>query len=100
VVTEKGQIKRMKLAEFPAQGRGGQGVQTWKIVPTTGLVVGFTVVDGKGDVDLFSPRFKRLRLAVKDIPEATRAAKGTVLKTWLKLETLFGDEPVGGVTSV
>jgi len=100
IVTERGHIKRLKLDEFPLQGRGGQGVQAWKVGPASGLMKGFAVTEAKGDVDIFSPRLKRLRLAVKDIPETARAGKATVITTWLKLDTLFGDELVEGVTSV
>ena len=100
LVTEKGYIKRVKLDEFPVQGRGGQGVQSWKVNETTGFVSGFTVVEKKGDVDIFSVRMKRLRLAVKDLPESTRAAKGAKLVDTIKADTVFGDESVAGVTSV
>ncbi len=100
VVTARGHIKRLKLDEFPVQGRGGQGMQVWKVSPASGYVSGFTVADLKGDVDLFSPRMRRLRVAVKDIPEATRAAKGAAPSAWIKLDSIFGDEPVAGVTSV
>ncbi len=100
LVTEKGYIKRVKLDEFPVQGRGGQGVQSWKVNQTTGFVSGFTIVEKKADVDIFSARMKRLRLAVKDLPESTRAAKGAKLADTIKADTVFGDESVAGVTSV
>ena len=100
IVTQKGQVKRLKLEDFPVQGRGGQGVSIWKVSPASGFVSGFVVAGLKGDVDLFSPRMKRLRLAVKDIPESTRAGKGTPLAVWLKLDALFGEEPVSGIAPV
>lgn len=100
VATEKGHIKRIKMSEFPSQSRGGQGVQVWKVNSSTGLMVGFTVVDIKADVDIFSTRYKRLRVAVKDIPEVARAAKGVIITSWLKLDTLFGEELLAGITSV
>jgi len=36
---------------------------------------------------------------VKDIPEATRAAKGADLKQIIKATDLFGGEAVAGVTT-
>lgn len=100
IVTENGYIKRIPLSDFPVQGRGGQGVQLWKVTRSTGLVSGFAIAGGEGlDVDVYSSRMKRLRLAVKDIPETTRAVKGTDLRTMIKSEDLFGNEPVAGVTT-
>ncbi len=99
-VTEQGYVKRIPLSEFPVQGRGGQGVQLWKVTGATGLVSGFTVTDGEsGDVDIYSARSKRLRLAVKDLPVVTRAARGVELKVLLKGTDLFGDDPVAGVVT-
>jgi DNA gyrase subunit A len=99
LVTDKGHLKRIPLSDFPVQGRGGQGVQIWKVTAPTGLVSGFTVVPVNGDIDVYSPRYKRLRLAVKDLPASTRAGKGVNLAIKLNVPSLFGDEPVAGVTS-
>ena len=98
IVTELGQIKRITLAEFPVQGRGGQGVQVWKVTKATGLISGVTVIPSvKDDVDVFTNRSRRLRLAAKDIPSATRAGKGTPITDIIKSKELFGAEPVTGV---
>ncbi len=98
LVTSLGQAKRITLDEFPVQGRGGQGVQTWKLTKTTGLISGFAVVPTEsGDVDVYSARGRRLRLSVKDLPVITRAAKGAALTTVIKSGDLFGDDPVAGV---
>jgi DNA gyrase subunit A len=100
VVTEKGHVKRIPLADFPIQGRGGQGVQLWKISPATGSVSGFAVAPvATGDLDIYSLRWKRLRLAVKDVPEAGRAAKGVDLRTIIKSDDLFGNEAIAGVSA-
>ena len=98
LVTDRGHVKRVPMDEFPVQGRGGQGVQTWKLSKTTGLVSGVTVVPAEsGDADFFSDRGKRLRVAVKDIPVVTRAAKGADLTVIIKSKELFGAEPIVGV---
>ncbi|RPJ48452.1 MAG: hypothetical protein EHM21_07665, partial [Chloroflexi bacterium] len=100
LVTDKGHIKRIALDEFPVQGRGGQGVQTWKLGKTTGLVSGFTAAQAEsGDVDVFTARGRRLRLALKDIPAVTRAAKGTLISDVIKSKELFGDEPIAGIVT-
>lgn len=99
IVTELGQIKRITLEEFPVQGRGGQGVQIWKVTKATGQISGVTVIPSvKADVDVYTDRSRRLRLAAKDIPSATRAGKGTPITDIIQSKELFGAEPVTGVT--
>jgi len=98
VVTGQGFVKRIPLSEFPVQGRGGQGVQVWKITQATGRVSGFAISAGEtGDVDIYSERSKRLRLSTKDLPRVTRAARGVDLRALIKAGDLFGDDPVAGV---
>ncbi len=96
-----GHVKRIPINEFPVQGRGGQGVQLWKITQATGLICGFALAGAgaSADVDFYSVRGKRLRMAVKDLPEVTRAGKGVDLRTILKTADLFGNEGVGGVAA-
>ena len=98
LVTDKGHVKRIPLDEFPVQGRGGQGVQTWKATKATGLISGFTILPTEsGDVDVYSARGRRLRLSVKDLPVVTRAAKGVALTTIIKAPEIFGEDPIAGV---
>jgi len=100
VVTENGYVKRISLDEFPVQGRGGQGVQLWKVNDATGLIVGFALVSADAsDVDIYSQHGRRLRMAVKDLPEITRAARGVDLRAILKSTDLFGAEPIAGVST-
>jgi len=100
LVTEKGHIKRIPMSDIPVQGRGGQGVQLWKVTKVTGMVSGFAIASGEsGDVDVYTERGKRLRLSAKDIPETTRASKGADLKQIIKAADLFGGENVAGVTT-
>jgi len=99
LVTEQGQIKRISLDEFPVQGRGVQGVQTWKLTKANGLITGMAVADASADADLYSARGRRLRLAVKDIPLVTRATKGAEIKTIIKAAGVFGTETVAGVVA-
>ena len=85
-----------------AQGNGqnlGQGVQTWKTNESTGLVVSCCVLKESDNLDIYSEKGKRLRIKAKDLPQVTRAIKGTNLPAHLKLgEALFGGDPPAGVT--
>lgn len=100
-VTEKGHIKRISLDEFTVQGRGGQGLQLWKLTAATGAVCGFTAAaSASGDVDIYSASGKRLRLAVKTIPKVTRAAKGVEIKTLIKAQELFAGDMLAGIVPV
>ncbi len=99
--TDKDQVKRMRLDEFPVQGRGGQGVQTWKLARTTGFVNGFAVVTNeRADVDVFTEKGRRMRVAVKSIPNTSRSGRGADLKTVTKNKDLFGSETVAGIVAV
>jgi DNA gyrase subunit A len=101
VVTEKGQVKRVKLDDFPVQGRGGQGVQLWKVTPASGMVSGFAVATPEtGDLDFYSNRGRRLRLALKDVPASARATKGVSLADLIKGDDVFGSDTVAGVVAV
>ena len=98
LVSAKGHVKRMSLSEFPVQGRGGQGVQVWKLTEDSGLVVGFTVGSEKDQVDVYSEKSKRIRLDIKALPKVTRATKGLDLGAKFVKGALFGDdEGTGGV---
>jgi DNA gyrase subunit A len=99
LLTERGLVKRVALDEFPVQGRGGQGVQTWKISKATGQVVGLAAVSAAGDADIYTERGKRLRMAVKDIPVSTRAGKPADLAAIVKIKDLFTGEAAAGVAS-
>lgn len=99
-VTTQGHLKRISLTEFPLQGRGGQGVQVWKVNPASGTVSGFALIPASGgDVDVYSTRGRRVRIAAKELPGATRAGKGLILKDFLKLSDLFAGEVSAGVVA-
>mgnify|MGYP001036741778 CR=1 FL=1 len=87
VVSEHGWLKRIPLAEFPVQGRGGGGVQLLKITPTTGLVVGATVAHTKGFVSVLSGRGRRHHFKLSEVPVSNRVNRGERLVD-------FGDDDV------
>jgi DNA gyrase subunit A len=78
IASQTGFIKRVSLAEFPLQGRAGQGVQSLAITRATGPVVAATVTNGTA-VDLLSAQGRRQRLAMTEIPETGRRKRGAQL---------------------
>ncbi len=100
VASMRGHMKRISLQEFPVQGRGGQGVQIWKINDSTGLVSALAVAPESADVDIYSAKGRRLRLAVKDINQVTRATKGIDLGARYANGDLFDNDPLAGVVKI
>jgi DNA gyrase subunit A len=95
LVTEKGFAKKVKLSEYPVQGRAGQGVQAMKLNSAAGAISACNVARGIDQIDLISEKGKRLRIPVRDIPAGSRASKGENITT--KYDGLFGDEAVVGI---
>ncbi|MCS7259163.1 MAG: DNA gyrase subunit A [Anaerolineae bacterium] len=87
VVSERGWIKRIPLAEFPVQGRGGSGVQLLKLTPTTGPVVAVTVAHTQGHVSVLSGRGRRHHFKLAELPVSNRVNRGARLVD-------FGDDDV------
>ena len=98
VMTDKGCAKKIKLAEFPVQGRAGKGVLTMKQNAQTGLPVAFAVANENDVLDLISAKGKRLRIAVRDIPDLPRIKNPASLAQ--KFDGLFGDEPAASLVVV
>ncbi len=87
VVSERGWLKRIPLAEFPVQGRGGGGVQLLKITPATGRVAAATVAHTKGYVSVLSGRGRRHHFKLSELPVSNRVNRGERLVD-------FGDDDV------
>ena len=77
VVSKNGYVKRVPLAEFPVQGRGGQGVLLLNQTRSSGPVVAVGAGPLNGSVDVISADGRRQRLA--DVPETNRANRGEKL---------------------
>lgn len=86
VVMENGLSKTTKVTEYRLQGRGGTGVKAANITPKTGNIVGGYVLTGseKGDLICMSRRGQTIRLALRDIPERSRATQGVII---MRLDT-------------
>ena len=98
VMTDKGFAKKVKLAEFPTQGRAGKGVLTMKQNRLTSLPVAYAVANAGDALDLISEKGKRLRIMVKDIPDLPRAKNPENVAK--KFDGIFGDEPVASMIVV
>jgi len=98
VLTEKSFAKKIKLAEFPTQGRAGKGVLTMKLNNLTGLPIAYALANLGDAIDLISEKGKRLRIMVGVIPESPRIKNGENIAK--KYDGLFGDEPVASIVAV
>lgn len=80
IISEHGFVKRVPLAEWPVQGRGGKGVRSLGITKATGNVTTAVAVQA-GDVyiDLADANDLRLRLKVDQVPEDNRQNRGVPL---------------------
>ena len=77
VVSKRGYVKRVPLAEFSVQGRGGQGVLLLNQTKATGPVAATMAGPMGGSVDLISADGKRQRL--DEVPVTRRANRGDKL---------------------
>ncbi len=94
IATAQGLLKRCAADEFPVAGRATKGLLVAKVTEKTGPAVGLAVVAAKGaQLDLHTPKGRRLRVAAADIRAAGRERNGA------RLEAL-GEELVASVTAV
>ncbi len=79
VVTEKGFVKRVPLAEFPAKGRGSQGVLALNATPVTGRVAAIAFGPADGGLDILFANGRRQRIAGGQVPADNRYNRGKPL---------------------
>jgi DNA gyrase subunit A len=79
VITSQGFGKRTPVAEYPLQGRGGQGVITFKTTPKTGELVSARMVNPSQELMLISTNGIVLRTAVEQISLQGRPTQGVTL---------------------
>ena len=79
VVTSQGFGKRTPVADYPLQGRGGQGVTTFKITSKTGDLISARMVNPKQELMLISEGGIVLRTAVEEISVQGRSTQGVTL---------------------
>jgi DNA gyrase subunit A len=79
VVTENGYVKRVPLAEFPAKGRGSQGVLALNATPVTGKVAAIAFGPADGGLDVLFANGRRQRIAGENVPAENRYNRGKLL---------------------
>jgi DNA gyrase subunit A len=94
VITSQGFGKRTPVADYPLQGRGGQGVITFKTTPKTGDLVSARMVNPTQELMLISVGGIVLRTEVEQISVQGRPTQGVTL-----MDTEDGDS-VAAVTVI
>ena len=69
-------LRRTALAEYPPQGRGGQGVKTLNVTDRTGVVAACRVVDPRQQLMLVSRDGIVMRTRVDSISRIGRNTQG------------------------
>ncbi|MCC6189735.1 MAG: DNA gyrase subunit A [Anaerolineales bacterium] len=80
VLSTNGFIKRMPLAEFPVQGRGGQGVMVLRVTPATGPVADAAYAPPGSTLGVFATTNEGLWLKLTEVEQARRPATGSRLR--------------------
>jgi len=78
-VTERGFGKRTGLAEYPLQGRGGQGVITHRLTDRTGTLVALNHVLGEEELFVLSEQGILIRTKVGQVSRYGRASQGVTI---------------------
>ena len=94
VVSSLGAGKRTPAEEYPLQGRGGQGVITFKTNPKTGDLVTARTVDPEHELMLISEGGLTIRTPVKHISQQGRSTQG------VKVMDVGDDDRVAAVAVV
>ncbi|HLZ36552.1 MAG TPA: DNA gyrase subunit A [Mycobacteriales bacterium] len=79
VATDGGFAKKTRLAEYAAQGRGGKGVLTAKLVSTRGGLVGALVVTDDTEVFAITSSGSIIRTSARNVRRAGRQTMGVKL---------------------
>ena len=79
-----GYIKRIPVATYQAQGRGGKGI-TGAEVKDEDFIENFFITDTHATLLFFTNRGRVFQLKAYEVPQATRTAKGQALVNFLQL---------------
>ncbi len=78
LVTERGQVKRVDVGQFPLQRRNGKGVRAWKLESKDALAAGgIGTADDRAVIHL--QKSPDRSIAFSDAPRRTRAGRGKQL---------------------
>jgi DNA gyrase subunit A len=78
-VSEAGYGKRTLLSEYPAQGRGGQGVITLRVTDKTGGLVSLSNVAGDEELLVLSEGGVLIRTRVAEVSRYGRSSQGVTI---------------------
>jgi len=79
-IMENGLGKKTSVAQFPKQGRGGQGVKVAEITSKTGKVVFSQIIPGGSEeLIMTSEKGQIVKIEVESIPVLARATQGVIL---------------------
>ncbi len=77
VMSENGYGKKTSLKEYSAQGRGGQGVKTYKVTDKTGRLIASLLINPElEDLIAISKKGQVIRTALASVPLLSRATQG------------------------
>ncbi len=92
--TENGYGKRTPVAEYPLQGRGGQGVISIRTTARNGSVVGAVLVGDDDEIMLITDRGTLVRTRVREVSVMGRNTQGVKLISLAEGERLVGVERI------
>jgi len=92
--TQRGFGKRTEISEFPAHGRGGQGVIAIQTSARNGLVVGAIQVGPQDELLLISDKGTLVRTRIEEISVVGRNTQGVKLINLSEAENLIGIQRV------
>ena len=94
VVTENGYGKRTSIEDYPAYGRGGQGVISIQTTARNGAVVGAVLVNEQDEIMLISNAGTLVRTRVVEVSMMGRNTQGVKLIALGEDEQLVGMERI------
>ena len=102
VVSTKGYGKLTPIEEYPAHGRGGQGVYTMDVTDRTGPLVGMRVVTNREEEQLIviSEGGQVIRIPVEAIRVAGRQTQGVIIMRLEDGDTVATIAGVGGAEEI
>jgi DNA gyrase subunit A len=102
VVSSRGYGKLTPIEEYPAHGRGGQGVYTMDVTDRTGPLVGMRVVTNREEEQLIviSEGGQVIRIPVEAIRVAGRQTQGVIIMRLDEGDTVATIAGVGGAEEI
>ena len=81
-----GNAKKTNIEDFPLQGRAGRGVVCYKVSPSTGEIIGATMINNEDNILLIGNH--SICINEKDIPLLSRNAIGNIMIKESKINSI------------